>query len=123
MSATTRDQRATVYNYAPVNTDGVEATSYVRVNSTSADKGWWCRIEPVTSSESMIAQQQSLRVDALIEFSLEVTGLTADGAVRHLASGTMYKIVGLRKNRDGRMWIVQAVEVQDEVYDNVVETP
>ena len=123
MSASTRDQRFTVYAYSNVGTDGIVQTSYVRTNSTAADKGWWGRVEEVNARESLIAEQQAHKVDVLIEFGDEVTGISTDGAVRHLASSTLYKITGVKKARAARAIMVHAERVDDEIYNNVVETP
>jgi hypothetical protein len=78
-------------------------------------------LEPVNASESRVAEQQQHQVDVLIEFGDEVSGLTSDGALRHLPSMTMYKITGIRPARTHRRIIVQAVEASDEVYSSVVE--
>lgn len=81
MSVSQRKFRAAVYAYTDAGTGGDVTSTYTRVNSTDTDRLWWCSWGVPTGFEPTVGMRPEERVDAVIGFHAEVTGVNRDSLI------------------------------------------
>lgn len=79
-----------MYAYTDSGSGGVVTSTYTRVNSTAADRLWWCSRGVPTGFEPTVGMRPEERVDAVLGFAGEVTGVTRDSLV--LIGTTQYMV-------------------------------
>ena len=105
-----RDERAEVFEYADIGSDGRAAPSYSRTGT------YWTRRGVPSAREGTTAGQASQSVDAVFEFAGGIE-IPADGALRH-QDGTYYKVVGVKLVRgtaSEKVQVVEAVYADEQV--------
>jgi hypothetical protein len=117
MSASLRDERWKVYDYADTNTDGRANPTYNMIGT------WWARSSAPTGREATIAGQANQQIDVVVDFSDEAV-LPANGFLR-APDDKMYRILTVLPIRGtGRNAEQQVLGVySDDATQSVVEDP
>jgi head-tail adaptor len=122
MPIATRIHRIDLLKWSDVGADGLANTRYTRLKSDASDGRYWAAIEAVNARESNIAAQMQTEVTYEFEVSRAVGRLlSTNDALRY--QGVVFKILGLKpvEQMGERFVVVSALEVGDEVYNNIVE--
>jgi len=109
MSASSRDQRVSLFSYSNTGTDGIVSTVYTFTATR------WARKEVPTGRELMLGEASEHKVDAVFTFAEEVS-IPVPGLLRH---GSHYyevrSVLPRRATREQHV-LAEAVDVAQQSY-------
>lgn len=112
MSTGLRDQRVGLYTFSNTGTNGLSGSAYTR----TAER--WGRIEPASARERTVGGQTQQEADVIVTLADEAAPLVDRNGLAKVGT-TIYKITAVELHRTAREVQVMAVNVGDEVYDQV----